>query len=135
MIRLSAILAAQTPWSNATFGPPSDRRARGALNHLKREADEASANLQDVEEFADVLLLLLDANRCAGHSLEDLITAAESKLVKNIGRKWGERQPDGTVEHVRDGGGCDHFRRGTPSGTCDGDGHYECRECSEWSGR
>lgn len=30
----------------------------------------------------------------------------------------------------RDGGGCAHFKRGTPSGDCEGDGHYECRECS-----
>jgi len=30
----------------------------------------------------------------------------------------------------RDGGGCDDFIRGTPTtGNCDGDGHYECKEC------
>lgn len=26
---------------------------------------------------------------------------------------------------------CEHFVPGTPSGTCQGDGHYMCRECEE----
>jgi hypothetical protein len=37
------------------------------------------------------------------------------------------REPDAQDE--RDGGGCDAFERGAPSGDCEGDGHYECREC------
>lgn len=32
----------------------------------------------------------------------------------------------------RDGGGCDSFVRGKPRGECEGDGHYECRECVEY---
>jgi hypothetical protein len=31
----------------------------------------------------------------------------------------------------RDGIDCDRFKRGKPSGDCQGDGHYQCRECTE----
>lgn len=28
--------------------------------------------------------------------------------------------------------GCGLFTRGTPSGDCEGDGHYMCKECALW---
>jgi len=31
--------------------------------------------------------------------------------------------------------GCEHFVSGKGPGTCDGDGHYMCRECREYSAR
>lgn len=35
----------------------------------------------------------------------------------------------------RDGGECEFFDRGKPDGECEGDGHYECKECVSYHWR
>lgn len=102
MKRLEAILAIQAPWSDATFGTPDTRGPWGPLKHLQHECDEAMAAPNDVEEFADCLLLLLDANRRAGHSINELLTSAEFKVRKNLERKWGPPDPHGATFHIKD---------------------------------
>ncbi len=88
-------------WSQATFGSDAERGPEGPLNHLKREVGEAIDSPRDEEEYADLLLLVLDASRRAGISAPELVSAAAKKLDKNKEREWGERQPDGVFEHKR----------------------------------
>lgn len=59
-------------WSDDTFGKPDTRSPEGPLNHLKEEADEAIAKPEDISEFADIFILLVDALRLSGHTLQDL---------------------------------------------------------------
>lgn len=119
----------QAEWSQATFGTDAERGPVGALRHLAKEAketEEAVRSLQNNraaswanetakakfievrekevrEEFADCLLLLLDASRRARISPLELIRAAAAKMVKNKSRQWSKPTTDEPVEHVRDG--------------------------------
>lgn len=52
-----------------------------------------------------------------------------AELLDNIVHILDRDIPEPTMSIQRDGGGCDRFRRGVPSGDCVGDGHYQCREC------
>lgn len=83
-------------WSDATFG--ADRGPVPPLQHLRREVVEAIENPHDAEEYADCMLLLFDASRRAGISLDDLLMATAAKLVANEG---GQPDDEGVVEHVR----------------------------------
>jgi hypothetical protein len=101
--RLEDFWSAQSEWSQRTFGADSVRGPVGALRHLQRECDEAIADPSDVIEFADCLILLLDATRRAGHTLDDLVSAAERKAEINRSRTWPSPPPvdDGRpLEHV-----------------------------------
>lgn len=85
----------QSRWSQLTFGTDDQRGPKGALKHLAKEAVETerawSAERFDAaalcEEFADCLLLLLDASRRAGLSPLGLIQAAADKMKVNKSRK------------------------------------------------
>jgi hypothetical protein len=55
------------------------------------------------------------------HNGEDTIPVKRSEVTVSA---EGEAVEDG-----RDGGGCEMFSRGKPDGECEGDGHYECKEC------
>jgi hypothetical protein len=87
-------------WSRSAFGPDV-RGPVGPLKHLQKEADEAFANPFDLEEKADILLLLIDATRTSGNTLSDLLTAAEEKLEKNRKRVWAKPDEHGCFEHIR----------------------------------
>ncbi|MCX7063085.1 MAG: DUF550 domain-containing protein [Proteobacteria bacterium] len=101
--RLRATFERHAEWSDATFGDCTKRNHLGPLEHLKDEADEAAANPGDVEEFADCLMLTLDAARRAGHPLDALLSAYAAKLDKNMERKWDvdASKPNGAVYHVK----------------------------------
>lgn len=92
----------QARWSQATFGRDSERGPIGPLRHLEKEAREAQANPTDPLEYADCLLLILDASRRAGISPLQLIRAATAKMLVNKGRTWPTPDADGPVEHVRE---------------------------------
>lgn len=88
-------------WSENTFGkgrPPS-----APLNHLLKEVQEAIDSPQDIIEYADCLLLLLDAAAKAGFNTQQLILAAFIKLDECRQRKWAEPDENGVSEHVREG--------------------------------
>lgn len=88
-------------WSQATFGTDAERGPIGPLKHLEREAREAQAKPDDLEEYADCLFLVLDATRRAGYTLDDLLAAAFAKLAVNRKRIWQKPTSDEPVEHVR----------------------------------
>ena|ERR1035437_2410915 len=89
-------------WSQATFGTDAERGPVGALKHLEKEAREAQAKPEDLEEYADCLFLTFDAARRAGLTLDALIDQAFVKLAKNRKRRWVvSENPDEPIEHER----------------------------------
>ena len=102
MQELDAFQVRQGVWSDSTFGKGD---GRGALNHLKREVEEvheARGTPDQLVEYADCLMLLFDAARRDGFKASDVLQAAWAKLRVNLEREWGDRNEDGSVEHVRD---------------------------------
>jgi hypothetical protein len=101
MSRVHQFWVEHAAWSQATFGWDWERGPIGALKHLSKEALEAAENVGDLEEYADCLLLLFDATRRAGFSLDELLTAAFLKLDKNKKRQWQKPTAgDQPIEHV-----------------------------------
>lgn len=85
-------------WSQATFGNVGPV---GPLKHLSKEALEAAAEPGDLSEWADIQLLLWDAQRRAGITDEQLITACIEKLAINKQRQWPEPKDGEPRLHVR----------------------------------
>lgn len=96
--KLGRLMAEYPTWSDATFGGPELRDHRGALLHLKLEIDELIENPNDTSEWADCVLLLLDAARRKGHSPDDLFEFAYQKFQKNKKRTWTQNV-DGVFLH------------------------------------
>ncbi len=91
----------QAKWSQATFGTDAERGPIGALRHLEKEAREAAENPTDRSEYADCLLLILDASRRAGMTTLELIKEAQRKMEINKARTWAKPTSDDPVEHTR----------------------------------
>lgn len=94
--RLGRLAREIDEWAKATF-PGTNERSKA--EHLRREAEELAANPTDVEEMADVFILLANLT---GYLGIDLAVAVEAKMAKNRKRKWGAPDAQGVVEHVRD---------------------------------
>ena len=108
-------------WSNRTFGSEAERGPIGPLKHLVKEAlvellgyDEKAVNnllllphdrhgVEDLDEYADLQILVNDAVRRAGYSWAELMTAADAKQAKNETRTYPKPAPgDDTIsEHDR----------------------------------
>lgn len=86
-------------FSFKTFGSPEERSCIYPLKHLKKEVNELLENPDDPMEWADCFLLLLDAARRKGYSVDDLVKFGMKKLKINKKRKW-KKQKDGTFKHV-----------------------------------
>ena len=97
-------------WSDSAFG--TDDRTIGILNHLKEEVDEVIEAKQDFEEkldgltqqkmaseFADCLILLLDAARKSDLNTDLLMQAAEHKMHINRNREWKPANEQGYHKH------------------------------------
>ena len=99
--KFSDLVVDQAEWSQATFGSDIVRGPIGALKHLEKEAREAQANPADPMEYADCLLLILDAARRAGIKPTQLVEHAQAKMKINRSREWPKPISDEPVEHVR----------------------------------
>ena len=99
-------------WSDNTFG--DNDRTIGILNHLKEEVDEAiEAKLEFeekldgisqqrmVSEFADCLILILDAARKSDLDTTLLLQAAEYKMQINRTREWKPANEQGYHKHQK----------------------------------
>jgi len=97
-------------WSDKTFGG-SDRTI-GILNHLKEEVLEVIEAKELFEkdpngitqqkmasEFADCLILILDAARKSDLNTDLLLQAAEYKMQINYKREWKEANEQGYHKH------------------------------------
>lgn len=100
-----ATVARLSIWSQATFGLDTERGPEGALKHLRKEVDETLEAQDDILEYADCLILIVDAARRAGISTNRLIGAMSDKMAVNESREWPEPTADNNtepIEHVRD---------------------------------
>lgn len=88
-------------WSQFTFGTDAERGPIGPLKHLAKEAMEAANDPSDRAEYADCLILILDASRRAGITPQELVSAALEKMQVNRSRSWPKPVNDEPVEHVR----------------------------------
>lgn len=70
------------------------------LLKLEQEAVEAQVDADNIDEYADCLLVLFGAAFKAGISWKQLFKAAKGKLEKIKYRDW-EKQDDGTYQHVK----------------------------------
>ncbi len=86
-------------WADRTFG--ECRMPDGAIAHLAKEVGELADKPFDDWEYADCLMLLLDAASNAGIGADDLLNTAWEKLAINQQREWGEPDENGVVEHIR----------------------------------
>lgn len=89
-------------WSDMQFG--NNRNPDCMISHLKKEVEELSLKPYSSEEYADCLMLLLDAARVANIDTEQLWEATVKKLEINKKRKWGKPDEDGVVEHIDEDG-------------------------------
>jgi hypothetical protein len=88
-------------WSTETFGDETVKGPIGPLRHLKKECDEAIAAPDDITEYADLMILTIDAAWRAGFSLGELRRATLYKL-EVIKKREYPRVPDGEIsEHNR----------------------------------
>ena len=96
---LTRLIYEHSKFSTETFG--SNRNPIGPLKHLLKEVQEVIDEPSDSEEFADCLLLFIDAIRLNGHTFEDIIYAAFKKLEKNRNREWPPLNSEGYSEHKK----------------------------------
>ncbi|HCP3853492.1 TPA: DUF550 domain-containing protein [Escherichia coli] len=88
-------------WSDSTFGCVGPI---GPLKHLSKEALEASAEPDDLSEWADMQFLLWDAQRRAGISDAEITAAMEDKLKINMERQWPEPKDGEPRLHIKEPG-------------------------------
>ena len=88
-------------WSDSTFGCVGPI---GPLKHLSKEALEAAAEPDDLSEWADMQVLLWDAQRRAGISDAEITAAMEDKLKINMERQWPEPKDGEPRLHIKEPG-------------------------------
>jgi len=95
-------LERQRKWSEQTFGPGA--RAKGVVEHIRKELREIEADPSDLIEWIDVAILALDGAWRSGATPAQIIAALVAKQTKNEGRKWPDWRtvpPDTAIEHDR----------------------------------
>lgn len=84
-------------FTDKTFGQST---VESKFEHLREELDEVIADPKDELEWADCLILLLDAARREGFDMTDLHKAITKKMEINRARKWGSADENGVVKHI-----------------------------------
>jgi hypothetical protein len=103
-LQLTALCVDQNDWSQTQFGTPEAKGPVGPLRHMEKEVREAIENPSDASEYADILILWLDATWRAGFTMEQVIQAAHEKMKVNRERNWPKIiDPNAAVEHDRSG--------------------------------
>lgn len=95
-------LARQREFSERTFGPGP--RAKGVVDHIRKELREIEADPSDLSEWADVVILALDGFWRAGASPQQIIDTIVAKQTKNEARVWPDWRTmptDKAIEHDR----------------------------------
>jgi hypothetical protein len=86
-------------WTEKQF---PQRTTNSILAHLRKETTELEEDSQDIMEYADCMMLLLDAASYNGIHASDILRACYDKLEINKARKWGNVNSDGFVEHIKE---------------------------------
>lgn len=99
-VTLQSVSDQISKFSDETFG--KDRPFTAPLHHMKLEVEEVIQSGEE-EEFADVLLLLLDSYRkkFPKNSTNDLLNCSANKIEKLKSRKWQKPDENGVFQHVR----------------------------------
>lgn len=95
-------LRRQREWSERTFGPGT--RLLGVLDHIRKELKEIEEAPEDIEEWADVIILAFDGAWRAGWEPQQIIDAIKAKQAKNEARTWPDwrtMSADQAIEHTR----------------------------------
>lgn len=98
MKKLNKFLSEQKKFSEKTFG--KDYPLKSVLKHLGKEVKEVIANPDDMEEWADVFILLMDAMMRNNISFKKILKASNEKLKKNKKRQW-KKGKDGVMHHKK----------------------------------
>lgn len=94
----------QAIFSNKAFGPPYIRGPKGPIEHLEKEIQEVKADYNNLEEYVDCFLLIIDAARRANFTDAEFMEACFNKLEKNSKRTWPDWRkvdPNKAIEHDR----------------------------------
>ena len=97
-------LRRQRDWSQKTFGPGD--RAKGVVDHIRKELLEIEQHPTDLEEWIDVVILALDGAWRAGYHPGEIVMALTKKQAKNEARNWPDWRTmptDKAIEHDRTG--------------------------------
>lgn len=78
------------------------RPVSSPLNKLREEVEELIKNPTDDMEFADCLLVLLDAYRAKGGNTEQLLHHCREKMKINRSRNWGTPDANGVFRHIEE---------------------------------
>lgn len=70
------------------------------FNHIRSELEEIEKEPHDVSEWADVMILFIQAAYNENHSMTQIFKAVEDKFEINKKRKWGKPNELGYVEHI-----------------------------------
>lgn len=96
-------IRAQREWSDRTFGP--GQRTKGVLRHMREELTEVYHAPDDIEEWADLMILTLDGATRRGFTPEQIIDAYHKKMDTNMyDREWPDYRDfseDEPINHVR----------------------------------
>lgn len=98
----AAYMYRQIAFSHKTFGP--GERTEGVVDHIRKELDEVLEHPEDIEEWADIIILAIDGAWRVGFMPEEIISAVKSKLEKNENREWPDwttAEPGKAIEHIR----------------------------------
>ncbi len=71
------------------------------LHHLREEVGELIEEPTDHLEWADCMILLIDAAAKGGYSMDDLYGFIQEKMDINKARTWGEPDENGVMRHVK----------------------------------
>jgi len=98
-----AHLSRQREWSGRTTFGPSDR-AKGVVDHIRKELREIEADPTDLSEWIDVVILAFDGAWRAGYTPEQILAQWIGKQSKNEARQWPDWRSmpaDKAIEHDR----------------------------------
>jgi hypothetical protein len=102
MFDLLQYLRRQRNFSEKAFGPGD--RAKGVVDHIRKELVEVEEAPSDLKEWIDVATLALDGAWRAGYSPEQIAAQLDATLTRNEGRTWPDWRTmptDRAIEHDR----------------------------------
>lgn len=87
-------------WRHKTFG--FQKSIEPTIYHLQDEITEILKDPKDIYEYADAMMLLIDAAHISGYNYDELIQAVKEKFEICKKRKWGEPDENGVVHHIEE---------------------------------
>lgn len=81
-------------------GVHPERREMAVWAKLYEEAGEAMVDPKDIDEWADIIIVLLDLAMRYGHYMDDILMVANQKLEVNKNREWIINR-HGVMSHVK----------------------------------